>query len=358
MDSLYHILLHVHTADSNWSSAALKKGVICFHLGEYESSRKWLLELKGKIAVADPLHTQVDMWLRKCALEISGDKLVVGPAAQAVKGAPVNSSTTVPTTTSTTTPPLTSNIKAAPSTTATPIALPSSSKIKPEFYQTPSVVNLSLLGARGLAKEVVNIEFTEREVDVQINLGGGNTYTLNLVLYDKIIPSESSWTLFSSKIEIKMKKAVSYHWPSFEGVLGSESEVTIVPAVAVAAAATTTTTTTSAVSAATAPLVSDQESGGRGTKALPSAYATKKNWDAIEKEVNEELEKEKPEGEEALQQLFRQIYKNADEDTRRAMNKSFQTSNGTVLSTNWKEVKEKDYEKEDKVVPDGFKADK
>ena len=42
----------------------------------------------------------------------------------------------------------------------------------------------------------------------------------------------------------------------------------------------------------------------------------------------------------------------ADEETRRAMNKSFQTSGGTVLSTNWGEVKEKDYEK-DRTAPDG-----
>jgi len=36
-----------------------------------------------------------------------------------------------------------------------------------------------------------------------------------------------------------------------------------------------------------------------------------------------------------------------------AMNKSFQTSGGTCLSTNWGEVEKKDYEKE-KTAPEGM----
>ncbi len=49
--------------------------------------------------------------------------------------------------------------------------------------------------------------------------------------------------------------------------------------------------------------------------------------------------------------LFKDIFARADPDTRRAMMKSYQTSGGTVLSTNWQEVSRADYEGKDKLEP-------
>nr|GEW40596.1 hypothetical protein [Tanacetum cinerariifolium] len=63
-----------------------------------------------------------------------------------------------------------------------------------------------------------------------------------------------------------------------------------------------------------------------------------KDWDKLEAQVKKEEKDEKLDGDAALKKIFRDIYKDADDDTIRAMRKSFAESNGIVLSTNWKEV--------------------
>jgi suppressor of G2 allele of SKP1 len=76
-----------------------------------------------------------------------------------------------------------------------------------------------------------------------------------------------------------------------------------------------------------------------------------KDWNKVAKEVDEE----KPEGEQALNALFQQIYKDADPDTKRAMMKSFTESNGTCLSTNWADIGNK---KTEVKPPEGMIAKK
>lgn len=73
----------------------------------------------------------------------------------------------------------------------------------------------------------------------------------------------------------------------------------------------------------------------------------RKNWEGISDEIlKTEKEKSTDEdpnvgGDSTLNSFFQKIYADADEDTRRAMMKSFSESGGTTLSTNWDEVKKK-----------------
>ncbi|KAI4454574.1 protein sgt1 [Holotrichia oblita] len=55
--------------------------------------------------------------------------------------------------------------------------------------------------------------------------------------------------------------------------------------------------------------------------------------------IKEQESKEKPEGEDAVNKLFQEIYGKGSDEVKKAMNKSYLESGGTVLSTNWDEIK-------------------
>ncbi|XP_053918692.1 protein SGT1 homolog isoform X2 [Cuculus canorus] len=70
----------------------------------------------------------------------------------------------------------------------------------------------------------------------------------------------------------------------------------------------------------------------------PSSSHYMRNWDKLVVEIKEEEKNEKLEGDAALNKLFQQIYSDGTDEVKRAMNKSFMESGGTVLSTNWSDV--------------------
>ena len=135
-----------------------------------------------------------------------------------------------------------------------------------------------------------------------------------------VIPSQSSYKVLSTKLEVKLKKQDGIRWTSLEG-------------------------------SGETPKVSNPKEILNSK--LPPAYQSSKgrNWDKIAVDIEQELANDKPEGEAALNEMFQKIYANADENTKRAMNKSFQESGGTVLSTNWNDIGK---EKTEVKPPDGM----
>ncbi|KAI1481788.1 SGS-domain-containing protein [Daldinia eschscholtzii] len=94
------------------------------------------------------------------------------------------------------------------------------------------------------------------------------------------------------------------------------------------------------------------------TKTVGSAQAyptsSKKgvvNWDRIGDDDGDDESKEDAD----VNSFFQKLYKDADDDTRRAMMKSYIESNGTSLSTSWAEAKSKTYKTQ---PPDGAEAKK
>ncbi|GMF99715.1 unnamed protein product [[Candida] boidinii] len=77
--------------------------------------------------------------------------------------------------------------------------------------------------------------------------------------------------------------------------------------------------------------------------AYPSSSKKKIDWSKIDTLDGDDGDAETADNQDP-DDFFKQLYSNADDDTRRAMMKSYVESNGTALSTDWSEVSKKKVE--------------
>jgi suppressor of G2 allele of SKP1 len=197
-------------------------------------------------------------------------------------------------------------------------------KYRHEFYQKPEEVVVTIF-AKGIPAKSVVVEYGEQILSVSIDVAGQDIYTLQPRLFGKIVPSKCKYEVMSTKIEIRLAKADPIQWKSLEYSSDSLAPRQI------------------------------SVSSGNQKPAYPSSKPKSVDWNKLEAEVKKEEKEEKLDGDAALNKFFRDIYQDADEDTRRAMRKSFIESNGTVLSTNWKDVGAK---KVEGTPPDGMEMKK
>nr|BAS69664.1 SGT1-like protein [Brassica rapa subsp. chinensis] len=286
------------------AKAYLRKGTACMKLEEYATA-KAALEKGASVA---PNESKFEKMIDECNLLIAEEE------KDLVQQVP-------PTLPSSSTTPLATAADAPPVPSPAPPAKPT---FRHEFYQKPEEVVVTIF-AKGIPKQNVNVEFGDQILSIVIDVNGEEAYHFQPRLFGKIIPEKCRYEVFSTKVEIRLAKAETITWASLEYVKGQA----LLPKPNVASA------------------VSQRP-------VYPSSKPAK-DWDKLEAEVKKQEKYEKLDGDAAMNKFFSDIYQSADEDMRRAMNKSFAESNGTVLSTNWKEVGTK---KVESTPPDGMELKK
>ncbi|KZF20246.1 SGS-domain-containing protein [Xylona heveae TC161] len=236
------------------------------------------------------------------------------------------------------------------------------SKIRHDWYQTNDSVTVTLL-AKGVPKDKAVVDIQARSLTISFPLPGSSTYDLSLdPLFAPIDPATSSYKIMSTKVEIILKKAAPGHkWHSLDSsTLDRSADITL---------PTRPSPGKPASGAASAP---QSTVPSLGPSYPTSSRSGPKDWDKVAAELskkpkksessentkdNKEAEDEldDDDGGDPVNAFFKKIYASADPDTRRAMMKSYQESNGTALSTNWAEVGKKKVETS---PPDGMIAKK
>ncbi|XP_011697830.1 PREDICTED: suppressor of G2 allele of SKP1 homolog [Wasmannia auropunctata] len=199
-------------------------------------------------------------------------------------------------------------------------------KIKHDWYQTEDHVVVTILAKN---MENVEVEYGESTLSVSAKLPSTNVYSLNLRLANFIVVEQCTHKVWPSRIDIKLKKRDGIRWTTLEGN-PVQSKIKPIP---------------------NEQTGNNQEELGEQAPKYPSSSKSSRDWNKVEKEIEKQEKAEETEGEAAVNALFQQIYGNGTDEVRRAMNKSFLESGGTVLSTNWKEVGGKTVERK---PPDGM----
>jgi len=193
-------------------------------------------------------------------------------------------------------------------------------KIKHDWYQTETHVIVTILAKNS---EIVKVVYGESTLSVSAKLPSGNEYSLELDLANFIVAEQCLHKVWPSKIEIKLKKQEDIRWITLEG---------------------------NPVQHKVKPIPNEILQSGKQAPKYPSSCKKSKDWNEVEKQIEQE-EAVENEGEAAVNALFQKIYGSGSDEVRRAMNKSFIESGGTVLSTNWEEVGQKTVERK---PPDGM----
>lgn len=174
------------------------------------------------------------------------------------------------------------------------------------------------------------IDIAERSLHVKAHSAATGAEHVLVIdpLFSTVDTSSSSFKVLSSKIDVTLHKAQpGFQWRKLEA-------------------------TGDATTSAATPSYSASASSSAPPTSAPQASRSKSKWDSFDPDADDgETKKAEPD----INDFFKRIYANANEDTKRAMLKSYQESGGTTLSTDWSKVGKGTVET---VAPQGMEAKK
>ena len=213
-------------------------------------------------------------------------------------------------------------------------------KIRHEWYQTAENVIVTLF-AKGVPKDKATVEIQRQSLTITFPLPTGSDYDLSLEpLFAPIDVASSTSKIMSTKVEFRLKKVTpGQKWPSLEGTesVKDQADDTTSDGSDAVRHAVLGTTSINAAPAYPTSSKSGPKDWDKLADDLTKKPKSKGKKDGEDDGVDEGIDEFEDEGD-PVNGFFKKLYAGADPDTRRAMMKSYQESNGTALSTNWSEV--------------------
>ncbi|KAJ3488240.1 hypothetical protein NLI96_g2986 [Meripilus lineatus] len=176
-----------------------------------------------------------------------------------------------------------------------------------EFYETDEKLTLSIFD-KGADPAQVVVKFEPRS----LSYTNGDTALTLQPLKGQIDTTKSDYSVGKVKVEVRLVKVAQGRWGALEGDQPD--------------------------------LLTPSQAGYTTSEAVTSQRKKQKNWDGITTKIlgseKGKTSEEDPNvgGDSTVNEFFQKLFSDADDDTRRAMMKSYQESGGTTLSTNWEEV--------------------